>query len=295
MVRHSAAVSSSTQNQHFCDPDFYSMEFIPELKQKFRFNKPEDVVDRADQTLSKKRANDDVRKNGFVKRKRSESEADTFKGSVSDVMNGQVNQGFTAIQNLYPVLGSERSAVPLPYRLLSNEPIPSRIGSSLAGNLVAIYGDINRVSTLQQHQHSTQLLPYLDLSCSAAAPPTTLPNHVALLAPQVMRPTSDSFSFQVGSGLAGVHNPLYERLHMFPSSVALEMQSVALERFKDEARVHAAIRRGVNGVLKRNQPLKHRYPVSDAVSHGIPGVAAVNPLSLLATSMVSDFEEYPRT
>jgi hypothetical protein len=68
------------------------------------------------------------------------------------------------------------------------------------------------------------------------------------------------------------------------------MESIAPERFREEARVNAL---GIQDGLKMRQPLKHRYPVSDACSYGIPGVAAVDPLSLLATCIVSDMEKYP--
>jgi hypothetical protein len=81
---------------------------------------------------------------------------------------------------------------------------------------------------------------------------------------------------------------------MFPSSVALEMQSVALERFKDEARLHAAVSLGIHEALKTRQPMKHRYPVSDLGSYGITGMTAVNPLSFLATCMASDVEKCPK-
>lgn len=292
MVRPSASVTSSAQNQHFSDPDFYSMEFIPELKQKFRFNKPEAALNLTGQSLSKKRTNDETRKNGAgaMKKSRSESEAATLKVPVSEVVNGHVGRGLTAIHDLNPALGTNRVSIAHPYRLLSNEPPSRKVGPS-AANLEAIYGGINRAPTVQQYRQSAQLLPYLHLSCSAASPQAAVTSHIALIAPQLMLSNSEPTALHFGNGLAAVQTPLYERLNMFPSSVALEMESIALERFREEARVNAAIRLGIHDGLQRRQPLKHRYPVSDTCSNGITDVAAVDPLSLLATCIVSDMEK----
>jgi hypothetical protein len=109
-----------------------------------------------------------------------------------------------------------------------------------------------------------------------------------------MLSNSEPTALHFGNGLAAVQTPLYERLNMFPSSVALEMESIALERFREEARVNAAIRLGIHDCLQRRQPLKHRYPVSDTCSNGITDVAAVDPLSLLATCIVSDMQKNPK-
>jgi hypothetical protein len=266
------------------------MEFIPELKQKFRFNKPEAAVNLTDQALSKKRTNDDTRKNAgeAVKKRRSESEAATFKVPVSEVMNGHVGRGFTAMHDLSSFLGTNMATIVHPYKLLSNEH-PSRMVGPLAANLEAIYGGINRAPTAQQYRQSARLLPYLHLSCSA--PQAAVTSHLSLITPQLMLSNSDSTALHLGSGLAAVQTPLYERLNLFPSSVALEMESIAPERFREEARVNAL---GIHDGLKMRQSLKHRYPVSDACSHGIPDVAADDPLSLLATCIVSDMEKYPK-